>query len=160
MTRASELPHAVEHLFTQTAPQLSNSYTTDFLLRDYLSAHIPSAQLTEYELGLSHMGKLAAGELYHLQLADLPNLPRLSSWDAWGRRIDHIELTAMWQRAAPLAAEHGLIAHGYDRTQGASARLHQFAMAYLFIPSTDFFGCPLARPTVPPQPYWHRGTKR
>jgi alkylation response protein AidB-like acyl-CoA dehydrogenase len=40
--------------------------------------------------------------------------------------------------------EHGLVATAYERRYGAYSRLYQFALAYLFMPSTDFYGCPLA----------------
>ncbi|MFN2334081.1 MAG: hypothetical protein ABR550_06610, partial [Wenzhouxiangellaceae bacterium] len=70
--------------------------------------------------------------------------PRLTQWSPWGERIDHIELTPLWQQARRWAAEYGLIATGYDKSLGVHARTVQLARAWLFIPSTDFYGCPLA----------------
>lgn len=144
MLRVSEHPVALDHLFIQAAPQLTNTYSNDPLLSDLLAAHIPTEIHRQIQPELEKMGALAAGELYQLQLADRLHEPQLTPWDAWGRRVDHIELTAVWQKAARLASEFGIIAHGYDRSAGPAARLNQFALAYLFIPSTDFYGCPLA----------------
>ena len=100
--------------------------------------------LAEIEPGLTHMGELAGGELYRLQLADRENEPTLTQWDAWGNRVDRIEVTPLWKRAERLAAEQGLVAAAYERRHGAFSRVHQFALAYLFTPSTDLYSCPLA----------------
>src|SRR2546423_863549 len=41
-------------------------------------------------------------------------------------------------------ARHGLVSIGYDQFFGQHARLAQFSMAYLFMPSSEFYSCPLA----------------
>jgi acyl-CoA dehydrogenase len=68
----------------------------------------------------------------------------LTSWDAWGRRIDRIEVSPLWRQAARIATERGLIATAYERAHGVHSRVHQMALAYLFDPSTDVYTCPLA----------------
>jgi acyl-CoA dehydrogenase len=90
------------------------------------------------------MGELAGGPLYGFQRADRLNEPVHTPWDAWGNRIDQIEVTPLWRAAEQLAARHGLIALPYERTHGAWSRVHQFALVYLFTPSTDVYNCPLA----------------
>ena len=61
-----------------------------------------------------------------------------------GNRVDRIELTAVWQRAATIAAERGVVGAAYERKHGAASRVHQFALVYLFDASTDTYSCPLA----------------
>lgn len=100
--------------------------------------------LREVEPQLEALGALAGRELYALSLADRLNEPRLTQWDAWGNRIDRVDLTPMWARVAPLAAEHGLVAIPYEARHGRYSRLHQFAAVYLFHPSSDLYTCPLA----------------
>src|SRR5690242_11824931 len=100
--------------------------------------------LREIEPSLFEMGRLAGGELYQLQLADRLNEPRLTQWDAWGNRVDRIELTPLWRLAERIAVEHGVVATAYERKHGALSRVHQCALAYLFTPSTDIYSCPLA----------------
>jgi alkylation response protein AidB-like acyl-CoA dehydrogenase len=90
------------------------------------------------------MGELAGTELYRLQLADRANEPVLTHWDAWGNRVDRIEVSPLWQRAERIAAGHGVVAAAYERRHGRFSRVHQFALAYLFTPSTDLYSCPLA----------------
>ena len=92
---------------------------------------------------LREMGRLSA-ELYPAQLADRLSEPVLTQWDAWGNRVDRIELTPLWRTAERIAAEHGVVATAYERAHGRFSRIHQFALAYLFTPSTDIYACPLA----------------
>ncbi len=130
--------------FVQPAPQLGNQYDDDRPLRSYLARVLPPAVLAAVEPELREMGELAGGDLARLQLADRLNEPRLVRWSPWGERIDEIELTAVWRRAETIAAERGVVATAYEGRHGALARVHQFALAYLFAPSTDVYSCPLA----------------
>ena len=130
--------------FSQAPPELGNQYAEDRVLRAYLHRVLPADMRTDLEPTLQAMGGLAAGELYHEQLADRENEPRLIQWDAWGRRVDRIEITTLWRKAERIAAEYGLVAEAYELTHGAYSRIHQFSLAYLFTPSTDIYSCPLA----------------
>ncbi len=134
----------MHELFQQQPPALGNQYADDRALRSLLRRALAPETLAMVEPELAHMGELAAGELYRLQLADRRNEPVLTQWDAWGERVDRIELSPLWQRAARIAAERGLVALAYERPHGAASRLVQFALAYLFHPSTDVYTCPLA----------------
>ncbi|HEX7044028.1 MAG TPA: acyl-CoA dehydrogenase family protein, partial [Burkholderiales bacterium] len=134
----------MNELFTQSPPRLGNQYLDDRFLRALLARLLPPEVLADIEPGLTAMGALAGEELYELQLRDRLNEPRLTQWDPWGNRIDEIELTPLWQRAAALAAEHGLVAIPYEQRHGRYARVHQFALIYLFHPSSDVYTCPLA----------------
>lgn len=129
--------------FIQTPPTLGSQWDEDLALRSLLARLLPGEILAEIEPSLADMGRLSA-ELYPAQLADLPNDPRLTQWDAWGNRIDRIELTPLWRTAERIAAEHGIVATAYERAHGALSRVHQFSLAYLFTPSTDIYSCPLA----------------
>jgi len=130
--------------FYQSAPTLGNQYTDDRVLRSYLARTLGPEALAARADALDALGALAGGELYALQQADRLNEPRLTSWDPWGHRVDHIELTPLWQRAAVVAAEFGLVATGYGPERGPVARIDQFARVHLFHPSTDVYSCPLA----------------
>jgi alkylation response protein AidB-like acyl-CoA dehydrogenase len=130
--------------FRQEPPRLGNQYETDRALRSYLRRALPPEVLEEVEPELLEMGELAGGERYRMQLSDRLNEPRLTQWDAWGERVDRIEVSPLWRVAERLAAERGLVATAYERRHGAHSRVHQFALAYLFTPSTDIYSCPLA----------------
>ncbi|HEX8145069.1 MAG TPA: acyl-CoA dehydrogenase family protein [Pyrinomonadaceae bacterium] len=130
--------------FNQTPPTLGNQYEDDRILRSYLARVLPWEVRGEIEPSLVEMGRLAGDELYRMQLADRLNEPSLTQWDAWGNRIDRIELSPLWRVAERLAAEHGVVATSYERRHGRFSRVHQSALAYLFTPSTDIYSCPLA----------------
>jgi acyl-CoA dehydrogenase len=130
--------------FQQQPPTLGNQNLDDPVLQSYLKRVLPPEVLREVEPELIEMGRLAGGELYQMQLADRLNEPRLTQWDPWGNRIDHIELTPLWRAAEKIAAEYGLVAAAYEQKHGRFSRVHQCALAYLFTPSTDIYSCPLA----------------
>jgi len=130
--------------FQQAPPALENQYTDDRILCSYLARVLPAGMLREVEESLAEMGRLAGADLYQLQLADRLNEPVLMQWDAWGNRIDKIELTPLWRLAERIAAEHGVVATAYEQKHGSLSRVHQCALAYLFTPSTDIYSCPLA----------------
>jgi acyl-CoA dehydrogenase len=129
--------------FTQAPPTLLNQFDEDRALRSLLARLLPDDVRAQVEPSLREMGRLSA-ELYPAQLADRLSEPTLTQFDAWGNRIDRIELTPLWRTAERIAAEHGVVATAYERAHGRFSRIHQFALAYLFTPSTDIYACPLA----------------
>ena len=132
-------------LFAQDAPQLPDPWRSDPRLQARLRRRLPGAFIAEAEARLRAMAGQSGGELFEMQLADRLNEPRLVRWDPWGNRIDTVEVTPLWHRARDLAAEHGLVATGYEKgSMGGHERFLQFALVYLFHPSSDVYTCPLA----------------
>lgn len=130
--------------FQQPAPTLGNQYHDDLVLQAYLRRVLPAEVLKDIEPELVEMGSLVGDQLYQLQLNDRLNVPKLTQWDAWGNRVDRIELTPLWRVAEKIAAESGLVATAYEQKHGRFSRVHQCALAYLLTPSTDIYSCPLA----------------
>lgn len=130
--------------FHQAPPTLGNQYDSDALLREYLERTLPGELLQRLEREYRQLAELNGGELYQASLADLENEPTHTIWDAWGNRIDHVEVTAVWKRAQVICAEHGLVAAGYDSELGPYARIHQHILNYVVQASLDTYNCPLA----------------
>jgi acyl-CoA dehydrogenase len=130
--------------FFQDPPQLGNQYQEDPLLRSFLSRALPPEVLREIEPSLGTMGEAAAGRLLDLAREHRRAEPEHVPFDAWGRRVDEVRVNAAWREYARVAAEEGLVAIGYERAHGCYSRLHQFALAYLFHPSSQIYTCPLA----------------
>ena len=130
--------------FLQAPPQLSNQWRGDRALRRLLARRVPADVLAAIEPDLDRMGERAAGELLRLSHESRNQLPEWIPFDAWGRHVDEIRVNPAWRRCREVAAEDGLIATGYERRQGAYSRLHQFALVYLFAPSSQVYTCPLA----------------
>jgi alkylation response protein AidB-like acyl-CoA dehydrogenase len=137
-------PHWQQALFTQAAPELGNQYRDDPLLAGWLRRTVPANVLQPLEAELDELGALAGGDLYRMQLADRLNEPTLTQWDAWGNRVDTLEVTPLWREAERLTVKHGIVATAYEQALGRHARIAQFAKVYLFHPSTDVYSCPLA----------------
>jgi acyl-CoA dehydrogenase len=130
--------------FFQDPPALGDPFEEDVVLRAYLANHVPPEVLREIEPSLREMGALASGPLHALLREDEASVPVLTSWDPWGRRVDRIELTRLWKETLRISAETGLVALPYERKHGPFSRLHQFALVYLFEPSSGVTSCPLA----------------
>lgn len=129
--------------FCQAPPQLGNQYDDDRMLRSLLLRRFGD-RLGAVRGKLREMGALAGQDLYRMQLADRLNEPVLTRWDPWGGRIDEIAVTPLWRKARRLACEFGLVASGYEPRWGSLSRTLQFALVYLFHPSSDVYTCPLA----------------
>jgi alkylation response protein AidB-like acyl-CoA dehydrogenase len=130
--------------FRQTPPTLGNQYDSDALLQEYLERTLPRELRQRFEPEYRQLGELSGGELYALSLGDLGNEPVHTQWDAWGNRIDEVEVTEVWKRAQAICAEHGMVAAGYDTELGAYARIHQHLLNYMVQASLDTYNCPLA----------------
>jgi alkylation response protein AidB-like acyl-CoA dehydrogenase len=130
--------------FYQTPPELGNQYTADDVLKRYLRNTLPADMLSRIEPELDELGELAGGDLHRQSIAQRLDEPRLVQWDAWGNRVDHIELSPLWKRAARITAEKGLVGTAYERKDGAHSRVHQFAKVYLIDSAWHVYSCPLA----------------
>jgi alkylation response protein AidB-like acyl-CoA dehydrogenase len=130
--------------FFQTPPALGNPWLQDPILRSYFERVIPKDALAQMAPTLEEIGELAAGELFTRSIAERLDEPRLVQWDAWGNRIDQIEVSSIWKLAAQITAEKGVIATAYERKHAQYSRLHQFALVYLIDPSWHVYSCPLA----------------
>jgi acyl-CoA dehydrogenase len=130
--------------FFQAPPELGNQYGDDPMLADYLARALPPEVMAAIGPELGELGALSGGHFYRFSLADRDNEPVLTQWDAWGHRIDRIEVSPLWKEAAVLAAERGLVAAGYEPRFGPHARIHQFALVHVIAPSLDIYSCPLA----------------
>jgi len=128
--------------FFQDPPRLGNQFDDDPLLPSWIERALGPAA-PEIAGELRALGELAV-EYHAKQLADLPNEPVLTQWDAWGQRIDRIDVSPLWREAQVLAARHGMVAAGYEPRLGAHARTHQFAIVHVLGPSLDVYSCPLA----------------
>jgi len=129
--------------FVQAPPVLNNQYLDDRVLRSYLRRILPAATLAAIESDLTDLGEFAIAAWTQARSRELAE-PRLTHWNAWGERVDRIELTPAWQAAQPVAARYGLVAAGHEPAHGTAARVHQFAMVYLFHCASEFYTCPLA----------------
>ena len=127
--------------FLQTAPQLVHPYRNDRTLLALLDRVIPADRRAALDADLDALGDYAQ-LAWERARSGTPRTPVLTQWDAWGRRVDRIELTTAWQEGPALTTRHGILAAGHE--PHAHARLEQFARVYLYHLASEFYTCPLA----------------
>ena len=130
--------------FFQTPPELGNQFDGDRVLQSFLRRRVPAETLVRMTPSLARMGARAAGDLFAAATASYGEEPELVQWDPWGNRVDEIVVPEAWKHFGRAAVEEGLIATAYERASGEYSRLHQFALVYLFAPSSKVYTCPLA----------------
>jgi alkylation response protein AidB-like acyl-CoA dehydrogenase len=129
--------------FVQSAPQLADPYRDDRVLQSWLARVLPESQRRAAEADFIALAEYAQ-RTYTRQLATTPSEPVLTQFDVWGNRVDRIELTETWCEGPAIAAKHGLVADGHDKSLGEFARAQQFAKVYLYHAASAFYSCPLA----------------
>ena len=127
--------------FLQDAPQLSHPYRNDRTLLALLDRVVPSGRRAALDADLDALGEYAL-MAWRRACTSTRRKPVLTQWDAWGRRVDRIELTPAWQEGAGIATRHALLAAGHG--DSAHGRLEQFARVYLYHVASEFYTCPLA----------------
>ncbi|MGH7603955.1 MAG: acyl-CoA dehydrogenase family protein [Gemmatimonadaceae bacterium] len=130
--------------FFQDPPRLGNQYDEDTLLRGYLRWRVPPEMLTDMEPDLHRLGHRVATDILALGEAAESEPPIHIPYDAWGRRVDHIDTSDAWRELDHISATEGIVATAYERAHGAYSRIDQFARLYLFAPSSALYSCPLA----------------
>jgi len=132
--------------FQQEEPRLGNSYLEDEDLIDALKKILPKEYLKEIESDfISFAERLKPnGLIYQWAKSCENNPPTLTHYNAWGRRIDKINLDQGWINIQRMAAEEGLVAIGYERKYGEYSRFYQYLKLYLFSSNGSVGDCPLA----------------
>ncbi len=137
-------PEPSSEPFFQDGPRLCNTYDADALLREALARLLPAETRGALEPEWRALGEAAAGPLLELARDAERDPPRHVPYDAWGRRVDRVEVCRAWRELHAESARRGLVALPYEGRLGACARLHQFALLHLFAPSSAIFTCYLA----------------
>jgi hypothetical protein len=138
-------------LYVQTPPSLDkNQYLADVSLRSILQRLVPSHIFADMEKELTRFGNRVIGDLLDLHnTAMLPqNEPKLIHVDAWGRRVDQIQVHDSWYKIHDIACEEGIIYIAYDPEYKSKykeyVRVLQYSKLYLFSPSSALVTCPLS----------------
>ncbi|MBT2115932.1 acyl-CoA dehydrogenase family protein [Dyella sp. LX-66] len=127
--------------FLQEAPQLAHPYRDDRLLVDLLDRVLPADRRAAIESDLDALGDYAR-LAWRRVCSTTRRKPVLTQWDAWGRRVDRIELTPAWQEGPLLTTRHAVLAAGHEAHP--EARVEEFARVYLYHLASEFYTCPLA----------------
>lgn len=127
--------------FLQDPPQLPHPYRSDRTLRGMLGRALPAERRAALDADLEVLGDYAV-MAWQRVCTTTRRKPVLTRWDAWGRRVDRIELTAAWQEGPVVTTGHTVLASGHEAHE--HARLEEFARVYLYHVASEFYTCPLA----------------
>jgi alkylation response protein AidB-like acyl-CoA dehydrogenase len=130
--------------FLQDPPRPSNRFRTDRTLRQGLERLLEPDVFAEVSPELDELGERARTELRELGERAEANPPRHVAYDAWGRRVDRLEVDPSWTRLVEIAQEIGLVAIPYEDRYGVRSRVVQGAVSNLFDPVTATATCPIA----------------
>ncbi|KAL4876493.1 hypothetical protein BJY04DRAFT_231527 [Aspergillus karnatakaensis] len=131
---------------TRPAP-LENTYTTDPSLRRLLEWYLPSHHLQNLEPQLTRLGAEAISPQIRGWSADAErNQPYVKTYNVWGEQydVDRLVTSEGWKRLQTWGASHGVVSLGYEDTYGNERRLAQYAVNYLFSPSSGLASCPIS----------------
>jgi alkylation response protein AidB-like acyl-CoA dehydrogenase len=127
--------------FLQDAPRLAHPFHTDRVLNAWLTRVLPAGRLDAMRPDLDALGDYAI--MAWDRRARTPRTePVLTSWDAWGARVDRIALTPAWEEGPGMTTRHAVLAAGHDASPWA--RVEEFARVYLYHIASEFYCCPLA----------------
>uniref|UniRef100_UPI00066FF318 acyl-CoA dehydrogenase family protein n=1 Tax=Frateuria defendens TaxID=2219559 RepID=UPI00066FF318 len=127
--------------FLQHAPQLEHPYRGDRVLLALLDRVIPAERREALDADLDALADYALAA-WQRAAASTRRQPVLTQWDAWGRRIDRIELTPAWLEGPHVTTRHAVLAAGHEAHE--HARVEEFARVYLYHLASEFYTCPLA----------------
>jgi alkylation response protein AidB-like acyl-CoA dehydrogenase len=129
--------------FLQDAPRLSNRFRTDNTLRLALERLLPEEVFRAAHASLDRMGERAMTDLADLGNQAEANPPKLVPFDAWGRRIDRIDVDPAFEKLVCIGQEEGLVSLPYEAPYGAYTRIVQAGLINLFDPVSATASCPL-----------------
>jgi alkylation response protein AidB-like acyl-CoA dehydrogenase len=127
--------------FLQDPPQLPHPYRSDRTLLALLDRALPAGRRAALDADLDALGDYAQ-MAWQRAATSTRRKPVLTPWDAWGQRVDRIELTPAWQEGAALTTRHAVLAAGHADSE--HARLEEFVRVYLYHLASEFYTCPLA----------------
>jgi acyl-CoA dehydrogenase len=131
--------------FVQDGPQLSNRWQTDKALRQAVTRLLPEeGAADEAARLLAGIGERARAELAPLADEAERVPPAHVPYDAWGHRVDRIEVSPAWRELVRLAQEMGAVSLAYERPFGAASRVVQAAALQLIGPASATALCPLS----------------
>lgn len=139
--------------FFQAAPERANRFVSDPILRAATERLLPEdLRASRHEpLGgktvdewLHGLGELAATRWPAMAAAAEAAPPTLTRYDAWGRRIDRIDVAPEWLALVEEGRAAGVVSLPYGEGFERFGRVLQFLALDLFMPVSATADCPLS----------------
>ncbi|KAJ7220807.1 acyl-CoA dehydrogenase NM domain-like protein [Mycena pura] len=132
----------VEETFHQQPPPTGNPYLEDPALPNLLKRLLPASALNIIEPDLIRLGNDLVNVIR--PLAPLVKEPILTQYDAWGNRVDDLQVTEAWKTLKAFGCKEGVVSIAYERKFRDKSRIYQFAKGLLMTGDCHVMGCPYA----------------
>ena len=129
--------------FVQVAPRVRNRFAEDPALRRVVRHAVPAQRFEQLANELTAVSDRAANVMSPLATRAEANPPRHVPFDAWGARVDRIEVDPAWTGLIRIAQELGLVGLPYEE-RNAYGRIAQGALMQIVEPASASALCPLA----------------
>jgi alkylation response protein AidB-like acyl-CoA dehydrogenase len=130
-------------MFVQEAPELGNRLVNDPALLGTLERLLSKEAWAQVKDDLMRFADRVGSEFAAMQMQAEAHPPCHIPFDAWGRRVDRIDLSPAWLQLVREGLENGLVAVPYERP-GPDGRVLQAALVQLFQPACAMATCPMA----------------
>jgi len=130
--------------FLQDAPRAANRFRADPTLGHTLERILPPDVFAEASPLFDEMGERSLTDLRVLAQHAESHPPVHVPLDAWGRRVDRIDVDPAWLELVRIGQDAGLVSIAYEDRFGEHARVVQFGVIDLWNPSSATAGCPLS----------------
>lgn len=130
--------------FLQDPPIRANRFKTDRVHRHAWERLLPEEIRTSVLAHMEGVGELAASLWPELAELAESNPPTLTTYDAWGGRVDRIDVDPAWTALVDEGRKAGVVSLPYDASLGRHGRVLQFSVLDLFMPVSATADCPLS----------------
>ncbi|KAJ7503133.1 acyl-CoA dehydrogenase NM domain-like protein [Mycena galericulata] len=130
----------IEDTFHQVSPPSEHPYLADPVLPGLLKRLLPARVLTDVEPDLKRLGDDLVTVVR--PLAAQVQVPTLTQYDAWGKRIDMLQTSEGWRALKNLAVKEGYLSNAYERKYKEHSRVYMFAKCMLMTGDYHIMMCP------------------
>jgi hypothetical protein len=130
-------------MLVQEAPRLGNRLAGDPALLGALERMLSKEAWEQARDDLTRFAGRVGEEFAPMQMEAEANLPRHVPFDAWGRRVDRVDVSPVWLKLVQEGLENGLVAVAYEQP-GPDGRVLQAALVQLFQPASAMATYPMA----------------
>ncbi|KAJ7445988.1 acyl-CoA dehydrogenase NM domain-like protein [Mycena galericulata] len=132
----------VEEVFHQQPPPTGNPYLSDPVLPSLLKRLLPASAFKTIEPDLIRLGDDLVNVIR--PLAPQVKEATLTQYDAWGNRVDSLQVSEGWKTLKAFACKEGMITIPYKREFQENSRIYSFAKSLLMVGDCHVVMCPYA----------------
>lgn len=129
--------------FFQSPPIILNQLLDDIALQRALTLFLPKHVEEDVVPEMAAFAdKVLSKPVLDLVADAEKNLPRVESFDTWGRRRDELVTSEGWKKLSAIGAAEGMVSIGYENKYMQFSRAFQFLKYIVWTGSSAWVTCP------------------